>query len=49
MSNYSYRHAVEQDRLVIYAAFVGTGRGGGVVVIQYVWFPVDHWDQGGLR
>lgn len=47
MSNYSYRHGVEQDRLVIYAAFVSTGRGGAV--IQYVWFSVDLWDQDGLR
>lgn len=47
MSNYSFRHGVEGDRLAIYAAFVGTGR--GAVVIQYVCFSGDHWDQGGWR
>lgn len=40
MSNYSYRHGVEQDRVVIYAAFVSTGRGGGDTVCLLLCGPL---------
>lgn len=40
MSNYSYRHGVEQDKLVIYAAFVSTGRGGRYTVCLVLCGPL---------